>query len=89
MKEMAKEKSFADKFTIAVIMFARTIQGVMQDTRVSSTIAQKYEQNPQMTAEELEKEIATVVIETLNGEYDLSSSGGDTSQQPITKVTGL
>jgi len=80
MKEMAKEKSFADKFTIAVMMFARTIQGVMQDTRVSSTIAQKYEQNPQMTAEELEKEIATVVIETLNGEYDLSSSGGDTNE---------
>lgn len=66
-------KQFETKLTTAIMMFALQLQSVMEKSNdeMAETIATKYEDNPNMSVEEITKEIAKHVVSTLSKEYEL------------------
>lgn len=66
-------KQFETKLMTSVMMFSLQLQNVMEKSNdeMAETIATKYETNPNMSVEEITKEIAKHVISALSKEYEL------------------
>lgn len=68
-----QEKQFETKFTTAVLLFAQQLQNTMESSsdKMAESIANKFESNPNMSIEEMTKEIAEHVIDGLSEEFEL------------------
>ncbi|MSU01945.1 hypothetical protein [Tissierella pigra] len=68
-----QEKQFETKFSTAVLLFAQQLQNTMESSsdKMAESIANKFESNPNMSIEEMTKEIAEHVIDGLSEEFGL------------------
>lgn len=68
-----QEKQFETKFSTAVILFAQQFQDIMENSvdDLSESIVEKFKAEPNMSIEEMTKEIVTHVVKELSDEYDL------------------
>lgn len=68
-----QEKQFETKFTTAVLGFAMQFQTIMESANdeFAEKIVEKYKENPEMSIEEMTKEIAEHVIDGLSEEFGL------------------
>jgi hypothetical protein len=67
------EKQFETKFTTAVMLFATQLQNVMESSSdaLAESIAEKVKSSPNMSIEEMTKEIASHVVSELSEEFGL------------------
>lgn len=68
-----QEKQFETKFSTAVILFAQQFQDIMENSvdELSESIVEKFEVNPNMSIEEMTKEISDHVVKGLVEEFEL------------------
>ncbi len=68
---------FESKFTVAILLFAKSLQKVMERDELSECVAKKYEENQNISVEDLQKEIAVAAINGLSKEYKI---GGENNE---------
>lgn len=68
-----QEKQFETKLSTAVILFAQQLQSVMENSadELSESIVEKFKTDPNMSIEEMTKEITSHVIKELTKEFEL------------------
>ena len=74
------EKQFETKFTTAIMLFATQLQSVMESSSdvLAESIAAKAESNPNMSIEEMTKEVASHVVAELSKEFGLQEVPNET-----------
>ena len=68
---------FEEKFTMATLLFAKSLQRVMESNEFSISVTKRYEENPNIAIEDLQKEIAVTAIDGLSKEYKI---GGENNE---------
>ncbi len=68
-----QEKQFETKFSTAVILFVQQFQNIMENSadELSESIVEKFTTDPNMSIEEMTKEITVHVIKELTKEFGL------------------
>lgn len=68
-----QEKQFETKFSTAVMLFAQQFQDIMENSvdDLSESIVEKFKTEPNMSIEEMTKEIVTHVVKALTEEFGL------------------
>ncbi|OZV12364.1 hypothetical protein CIW83_09715 [Tissierella sp. P1] len=68
-----QEKQFETKFSTAVILFAQQFQDIMESCidDLSESVVEKFKANPNMSIEEMTKEIAEHTVKGLIKEFEL------------------
>lgn len=68
-----QEKQFETKFTTAILGFALQFQSIMENANdeFAEKIVAKYQKNPEVSIDDMTKEIASHVVSELINEYDL------------------
>lgn len=75
-----QEKQFETKFTTAILGFAMQFQTIMENANdeFAEKIVTKYQQNPEMSIEEMTKEIANHAVKELVKEFKLQVNCDET-----------
>lgn len=75
-----QEKQFETKFSTAVILFAQQFQDIMENATddLSKSVVEKYEADPNMSIEDMTKEIVSHVVKNLTKEYGLKVNNDET-----------
>ncbi len=68
---------FQEKLASASVLFALSLQKIMEGKELPEAIANKYEENPDMSIEELQKVLAIAVIDNLSKVY---KNGGENNE---------
>lgn len=68
-----QEKQFETKFSTAVILFAQQLQDIMESCvdDLSESVVEKFKADPNMSIEDMTKEIAEHTVKGLIKEFDL------------------
>jgi len=74
------EKQFEIKLAAAVMLFASQLENVMDSSSdvLAESMAAKYESNPNMSIEDMAKEIASHVVAGLSKEFGLQEVPNET-----------
>ena len=62
---------------MATLLFAKSLQRVMESNEFSISVAKRYEENPNIAIEGLQKEISVAAIDGLSKEYKI---GGENNE---------
>ena len=77
---MKDEKQFETKMATAVTLFAMQFQNIMEGSAdaLGEIISKKYEANPDMSIEEMTKEVVKHVVSELTKEFKLQEVQNET-----------
>lgn len=75
-----QEKQFEAKFSTAVILFAQQFQDIMENSvdDLSELVIEKFKADPNMSIEEMTRDIADHVVKGLIKEFELQVKNDET-----------